>query len=60
MRVTNDQTRRDLKLSRQKVHPDGIIAGHDYCVGIASKRNNYEVIAAAHEFCVEFDWQIDI
>lgn len=53
-----EQTLKELNLSRRKVKEDGFIAGHDYCVGNASKGFSYGVIPAVHEFCVQENWRI--
>lgn len=55
---TYEQTLRELKLSREKVKPDGVIAGHDYCLGDVSSGRWYGVIAALHEFCAAYEWKL--
>jgi len=53
-----EQTSVELDISQRKVKEDGIIAGHDYCVGNVSRGVPYGVISAVHEFCVRENWQI--
>lgn len=53
-----EQTSKELEISRRKVKEGGLIAGHDYCVGNASKGFLYGVISAVHEFCVRENWEI--
>lgn len=55
---TYEQTLTELKVSREKVKSDGVIAGHDYCLGDVSSGRWYGVIAALHEFCVEYEWKL--
>lgn len=53
-----EQTKKELEIGRNKVKPDGVIAGHDYCVGNPSKGISYGVIEAVHEFCETYDWKL--
>lgn len=53
-----EQTKTELERSRQKVKPDGVIAGHDYCVGEVDTGYPYGVIPAVHEFCASNGWEI--
>lgn len=53
-----EQTSKELYVSQRKVKEDGVIAGHDYCVGNVSKGVPYGVISAVHEFCIQENWQI--
>jgi hypothetical protein len=55
---TYEQTLTELKVSREKVKLDGVIAGHDYCLGDVSSGRWYGVIAALHEFCAEYEWKL--
>ena len=51
-------TREELVKYAPKVKHDGIIAGHDYTMGIWSSLNRYGVIEAVHEFCVKYEWEL--
>ena len=51
-------TRGELVKYAPKVKHDGIIAGHDYTMGIWSSLNRYGVIEAVHEFCVKYEWEL--
>ena len=51
-------TRKELVKYAPKVKHDGIIAGHDYTMGIWSSLNRYGVIEAVHEFCVKYEWEL--
>ena len=51
-------TREELVKYAPKVKHDGIIAGHDYTMGIWSSLNRYGVIEAVHEFCVKYEWKL--
>ena len=51
-------TREELVKYAPKVKHDGIIAGHDYTMGIWSLLNRYGVIEAVHEFCVKYEWEL--
>ena len=53
-----DTTREELARYAPKVKRDGIIAGHDYTMGIWSSLNRYGVIEAVHEFCVKYGWEL--
>lgn len=55
---TYEQTLKELKIGRQKVKPDGVIAGHDYCLGDVPEGRWYGVISAVHEFCAEYEWKL--
>ncbi|WP_435074395.1 class I SAM-dependent methyltransferase [Halorubrum sp. HHNYT27] len=52
---TYEQTLKELQISWEKVKADGVIAGHDYCLGDIPNGRWYGVIAAVHEFCTEYD-----
>lgn len=52
---TYEQTLKELKIAREKVKSDGVIAGHDYCLGDVPAGRWYGVIAAVHEFCAEYE-----
>ena len=51
-------TREELVKYAPKVKHDGIIAGHDYTMGIWISLNRYGVIEAVHEFCVKYGWEL--
>ena len=51
-------TREELVKYAPKIKHDGIIAGHDYTMGIWSSLNRYGVIEAVHEFCVKYEWEL--
>jgi predicted O-methyltransferase YrrM len=53
-----ERTLEELRLSSQKVRDDGVIAGHDYCVGNLPEERQYGVIPAVHQFCVESDYEL--
>ena len=53
-----DTTREELVKYAPKIKHDGIIAGHDYTMGIWSSLNRYGVIEAVHEFCVKYEWEL--
>ena len=53
-----DTTWEELVRYASKVKRDGIIAGHDYTMGIWSSLNRYGVIEAVHEFCVKYRWEL--
>ena len=41
-----------------KIKPDGLIAGHDYCMGNWVTSYRYGVIEAVHEFCGTHGWEL--
>lgn len=53
-----EDTARELEISRSKVKPDGLIAGHDYTTGNIKKPLKYGVIRAVNEFCLKYDWEM--
>lgn len=53
-----DTTREELVRYASKVKRDGIIAGHDYTMGIWNSLNRYGVVEAVHEFCVKYGWEL--
>ncbi|OYR53068.1 hypothetical protein DJ73_08845 [Halorubrum sp. Ea1] len=55
---TYEQTQRELEIAREKVKSDGVMAGHDYCLGDVPAGRWYGVIAAVHEFCVEYEMKL--
>jgi hypothetical protein len=55
---TYEQTLRELRICSEKVKPDGVIAGHDYCLGDVPEGRWYGVIAAVHEFCAARDMRL--
>ncbi|MEZ5734170.1 MAG: class I SAM-dependent methyltransferase [Paracoccaceae bacterium] len=50
-------TAAELRLCDEKVKPDGLILGHDYCIGNIVKPLVYGVIQAVNEFCVSHNWR---
>ncbi|WP_144797737.1 class I SAM-dependent methyltransferase [Halorubrum depositum] len=55
---TYEQTLNELRICREKVKSDGVIAGHDYCLGDVPEGRRYGVIAAVHEFCAESEMEL--
>ena len=53
-----ETTRDEIRLYASKVKEGGIIAGHDYVKGNWITTYRYGVIEAAHEFCVENNWEL--
>jgi hypothetical protein len=53
-KVTADE----LAILKDKVKPDGIIAGHDYIIGNWAGDCRYGVIEAVHELCVSDNWEL--
>jgi hypothetical protein len=53
-----ETTRKELAILKQKVKPDGIIAGHDYSIGNWISGQRYGVVEAVNEFCVMEKWEI--
>lgn len=51
-------TAAELKILKDKVKPNGIIAGHDYIIGNWAGDCRYGVIEAVHELCVTEDWEL--
>ena len=51
-------TRDELHKYALKVKNEGIIAGHDYSMGLWVNSYRNGVIEAVHEFCVEHEWEI--
>jgi hypothetical protein len=49
---------KELELCESKTKENGMIAGHDYCLGNPSGGVSYGVIEAVHEFCVEYEWKL--
>lgn len=50
-------TKKELKILRDKVKSEGIIAGHDYIMGNWMGNYKYGVIEAVNEFCVNYNWE---
>ncbi|GAP38211.1 class I SAM-dependent methyltransferase [Piscinibacter sakaiensis] len=48
----------ELRRYAAKVKPEGLIAGHDYCMGNWVSSYRYGVIEAVHEFCVDENWEL--
>ncbi len=46
----------ELVLAEQKTKEDGLICGHDFCVGNVITPWPYGVIEACNQFCVEYGW----
>jgi len=53
-KVTADE----LAILKDKVKPNGIIAGHDYIIGNWAGDCRYGVIEAVHELCVKDNWEL--
>ena len=53
-----ETTKQELELCMEKVKPEGIIAGHDYCIGNWDTGLKYGVIEAVYEFCLKHDWEL--
>lgn len=53
-KVTADE----LAILKNKVKPEGIIAGHDYIIGNWAGDCRYGVIEAVHEFCANNNWEL--
>ncbi|MBP6699466.1 MAG: class I SAM-dependent methyltransferase [Flavobacteriales bacterium] len=51
-------TAQELDIARNKVKPNGIIAGHDYVTGNWNGGVRYGVVEAVHEFCVKYNWEL--
>jgi hypothetical protein len=52
-------TAKELEISQRKVKRGGIIAGHDYTIGIWSgSASRFGVIEAVHEFCTKYKWEM--
>jgi hypothetical protein len=52
------QTLTELELCREVVIDDGVIAGHDFCVGNPPRRNTYGVLPAVTEFCSDYQYRL--
>ncbi|MCX6239040.1 MAG: class I SAM-dependent methyltransferase [Bacteroidia bacterium] len=48
----------ELAILKDKVKPDGIIAGHDFIMYNSLGDCRYGVIEAVHELCVNYDWEL--
>lgn len=55
---TYDTTKAELEKYRSKIKPDGIIAGHDFCVGHWNSMARYGVQEAVYEFCNKYNWEL--
>ncbi|GAB3006352.1 hypothetical protein GCM10027284_25360 [Cyclobacterium sediminis] len=51
-------TKNELQAYKDKIKPEGFIAGHDYSQGNWSKILRYGVMEAVHEFCIEEGWEL--
>lgn len=51
-------TANELAILKDKVKPNGIIAGHDYIIGNWAGDCRYGVIEAVHELCVKDNWEL--
>jgi len=51
-------TKAELHAYKNKIKPDGIIAGHDYSQGNWGKILRYGVMEAIHEFCIQEGWEL--
>jgi len=55
---TYEVTAEELRILKNKMKPNGIIAGHDYIIGNWGGDVRYGVIEAVHEFCVKDNWEL--
>jgi len=53
-----ETTSRELEICSTKVKKDGIIAGHDFCLGNWETGVEYGVIKAVIEFCIKMNWEL--
>jgi hypothetical protein len=53
-----ETTAAELAICQYKVKPGGIIAGHDYALGLPGYTFRYGVVEAVNEFCVKNNWEI--
>lgn len=53
-----ETTLSELNIYSQKVKSDGLILGHDYCLGNWVSGYKYGVIEALHKFCVDCNYEI--
>ena len=53
-----ETTAQELEICKNKVKPNGIIAGHDYTLGLPGHTFRYGVVEAVNEFCVKNDWEL--
>jgi hypothetical protein len=51
-------TAEELWILKDKVKPNGIIAGHDYTIGNWPGDCRYGVIEAVHEICLKDNWEL--
>lgn len=51
-------TSKELEILKGKIKYDGIIAGHDYCMGNWVGALRYGVVEAVHELCVRDNWEL--
>ncbi len=51
-------TVQELNVLKDKVKPDGIIAGHDYIIGNWAGDIRYGVIEAVSELCINSNWEM--
>ena len=50
-------TAAELREADRLLRPDGLVLGHDFCVGNIVKPTVYGVIQAVNAFCVEAGWR---
>jgi hypothetical protein len=55
---TYNVTAEELLILKDKIKPEGIIAGHDYIIGNWVGVCRYGVIEAVHEICVKSDFEL--
>jgi hypothetical protein len=55
---TYKATAAELSILKEKVKPEGIIAGHDYIIGNWANDYRYGVIEAVHELCLNDNWEL--
>jgi hypothetical protein len=53
-----EATLQELIAYKDKIKPNGIIAGHDFIIGNWKEMLRYGVKEAVYEFCVTYDWEI--
>ena len=51
-------TIKELEVYRNKIKPNGFIAGHDYSLGNWDGLVRYGVREAVYEFCTKYNWEI--
>ena len=49
---------RDLAVANRKLKPSGYIVLNDYTIVDPLLLQHYDIVRAAHEFCLQEDWEI--